>query len=201
MIEKAINGGKPNPDPSVLTTENLLREINNLKALLESQLGAHEKNITAIQLSIDKRQEQIDAAIVHITTLFEVKFEGVEKQFVERDKRTEQLSIADKTAIAAALQAQKEAAGATNESNSIAINKMENNFTTLINKGESLLQTVQKTLDDKIADLRTRFDTGEGRDRGKTAGIGSVGAMVVGSALIISTLVTVGTLIATLTHH
>ena len=46
-------------------------------------------------------------------------------QFAERDKRTEQLSLADKTAIAAALQAQKEAAGAQNESNTAAINKME----------------------------------------------------------------------------
>jgi len=198
---KSINGGKPNPDPSILTTENLRREIDNLKELLESQQGAQDRTIASIQHNIDGRQAQIDAAIVHITTLFEVKFEGVEKQFVERDKRTEHLSIADKTAIAAALQAQKEAAGATNESNSIAINKMENNFTTLINKGESLLQSVQKNLDDKIADLKTRFDTGEGQNRGKTAGISSIGALAVGSSFIISMLVAVAALVVTLTHH
>jgi hypothetical protein len=199
--QKSINGGKPNPDPSILTTENLRREIDNLKELLESQQGAQDRTIAAIQHNIDGRQEQIDAAIVHITTLFEVKFDGVEKQFVERDKRTEQLSIADKTAIAAALQAQKEAAGATNESNSIAINKMENNFTTLINKGESLLQSVQKNLDDKIADLKTRFDTGEGQNRGKTAGVSSIGALAVGASFIISMLVAVAALIITFTHH
>jgi hypothetical protein len=65
---------------------------------------------------------------LQLRELHSERFSSIALQFEERDKRTEQLSVADKTAIAAALQAQKEAAGAQNESNTAAVAKIETNF-------------------------------------------------------------------------
>jgi len=94
------------------------------------------------------------------------KFRSIEVQFVERDRRTEQLSLADKTAIAAALQAQKEAAGATNESNAAAISKSESAFTKQIDQIYTLVASTTKSTDDKINDLKSRLDRGEGKTVG-----------------------------------
>ena len=139
-----------------------------LRELIEARLDGDSKILDSLQRQLDRRQSDIDASIVHITTLFDVKFQGVEKQFIERDKRTEQLSIADKTAIAAALQAQKEAAGAQNDSNAASVTKQEAAFTKLIDQTQQLLQVVSKSTDDKINDLKSRLDKGEGITSGHT---------------------------------
>jgi hypothetical protein len=177
---------RPDPDPTLLTTENLRREIANLKELLESRLvGNHELISTEIQV---------------LSKVTEERFQSIAIQFAERDKRTEQLSLADKTAIAAALQAQKEAAGATNESNSVALGKMEDNFTKLIDQGQTLLNSVAKNMDDKINDLRSRLDTGEGQGRGKTEGLSMAGAMIIGAAFVVSSIVTTVGFAISLSH-
>src|ERR1700685_2775837 len=98
---------RPSPDPTVLTTQQLLRETDRLQILIDKVPGL-------ARIEVAKLQE-----------LHEEKFASIATQFAERDKRTEQLSLADKTAIAAALQAQKEAAGAQNEANAAAIAKSE----------------------------------------------------------------------------
>ena len=185
---------RPDPDPTLLTTENLRHEIANLKELLEIQFSGAKEARTS-------QHDLIKTEIEVLSRVTDQRFSSIETQFEERDKRTEQLSLADKTAIAAALQAQKEAAGSTNESNSVALAKMENNFTKLIDQGQTLLNSVAKNMDDKINDLKSRLDTGEGQNKGKTEGIGTVGAVVVGAAFIISMLVSVAALIVTLTHH
>jgi Mg2+ and Co2+ transporter CorA len=76
---------------------------------------------------------------------------------LERDKRTEQLSLADKTAIAAALQAQKEAAGATNDSIIAVITKMDASFTKLFDQMTNLLSAMQKNTDEKIGDIKQQM--------------------------------------------
>lgn len=154
---------RPDPDPTLLTTENLRREIANLKDLLEAKVkGNHDLIVSELRTQ---------------TSVTEERFKSIAIQFEERDRRTEQLSIADKTAIAAALQAQKEAAGATNESNAVALAKMENNFTGLIAQGQTLLQTVTENLRRDLSDVKTRLDTREGQSKG----IGDVFGWVVGA--------------------
>lgn len=166
MADRVITGGKPDPDPTLLTTQALLREIGSIKELFEAKLNAHDDILNVISKDLGDRQEVIDAAVIHLTTLFEVKFEGVEKQFIERDKRTEQLSLADKTAIAAALQAQKEAAGAQNESNAASVTKQEAAFTKLLDQNQTLFQTAMSALTTQLNDVKSRLDKGEGHSRG-----------------------------------
>lgn len=71
---------RPIPDPTLLTTEALTREINHLREL-------HEE-----------------------------RFRSVQKQFDERDVREERSAKDSKDAIGAALAAQKEAVGKSEES-------------------------------------------------------------------------------------
>jgi hypothetical protein len=191
--ESPDNGGsRPVPDPTLLTTQQLIREIAALKQYLETsiasasdvigtRLGGMDKAIELLQKATDKMPEFVRDQVGQLRDLhnevfrsvaasFEERdkrvqqaFASIDTQFAERDKRTEQLSLADKTAIAAALQAQKEAAGATNEANGAALAKMENNFTKLIEQGQSLVQSVSRNLEDKINDQKSRLDRGEGK--------------------------------------
>jgi septation ring formation regulator EzrA len=191
--ESSDNGGsRPVPDPTLLTTQQLIREIAALKQYLETyitsardvidtRLGGMDKAIELLQRTTDKMPEFVRDQVGQLRDLHNEVFHSVEAsfderdkrvaqafasidtQFAERDKRTEQLSLADKTAIAAALQAQKEAAGATTEATGAAQTKMEANFTKLIEQGQTLVQSVSRNLEDKINDLKSRLDRGEGK--------------------------------------
>ncbi len=212
----------PIPDPTVLTTAQLYREISALREVFDTQLGTITRQISAtevnrkeallaasesIQRGLDKAEKSItvsidkvqndqrialtdaekrvnekfdakdkahDEKINQLRMLNEEKFRSIETQFIERDKRTEQLSLADKTAIAAALQAQKEAAGATNESNKTAIAKSEVGFTKQIDQIGVQITAMVKSFDDKINDVKSRLDRGEGHSGGIRDGWGYV---------------------------
>jgi hypothetical protein len=82
-------------------------------------------------------------------------FGSVQKQFAERDVRTDQAAIATKIAVDAALQAQKEAAGAQNESNSAAITKSEAASAKQMDGIQALLQSESKATGEKFDDIKT----------------------------------------------
>jgi hypothetical protein len=205
---KTMNGGKPNPDPSVLTTENLRREIANLKDILEGRLAANDKAIELVQHATNEfrndNRDLIAGAVGQLHTLIaaeikilsnvtEVRFGSIETQFSERDKRTEQLSLADKTAIAAALQAQKEAAGAQNESNAASVTKQEAAFTKLLDQNQTLFQTAMSALTTQLNDVKSRLDKGEGHSKGA----GDLWGYVAGA---VGLLIAFGTLLAMSFH-
>jgi len=156
MPDRIITGGKPDPDPTLLTTQALLREIASIKELFESKLEA----------------------VAHLKELFIKDIERIETQFRERDVRADLMSEANKEALVAAFAASKEGIGE-----------------------QKVLFTKQiDAMNDKIEDVKTRFIATEGQSKGKTEGIGFVGALTIGAAFIISTLVAVAALIVTLTH-
>lgn len=182
------SGSVPDPDPTARTVEQMKRDIEALRDLLESKvdgsrevietrLSGMDKAIELLQGTTNKIPSYIKDAVSQLQSLhdekfrsigaqIEIQFDGIATQFQERDKRTEQLSIADKTAIAAALQAQKEAAGAQNESNATAQTKMESNFAKLIEQGRELQMTMKENTDTQINDIKSRLDKGEGVTKG-----------------------------------
>lgn len=195
-MQSPSSGTVPNPDPTVRTVEQLQRDIgasreiveaNNrgTREVLETRLAGMDKAIKLLQDSTDRMPQQMKDEVAQLKDLhqekfhsmetrLEIQFVGVQTQFSERDKRTEQLSLADKTAIAAALQAQKEAAGAQNESNAAANVKMETNFSKLIDQGQALLLEVRRNTEAQINDLKSRLDKGEGRAKGMGDGWGII---------------------------
>ena len=210
-MKSPVSGSVPNPDPTARTIETLQRDIgasreiveaSNLgtREVLETRLDGMDKAIKLLQETTDRIPQFIKESIRQLEALHDekftsideqisIQFAGIATQFQERDKRTEQLSLADKTAIAAALQAQKEAAGAQNESNTAAITKMETNFIKLIDQGQNLLQAMAKGFDDKINDVKSRLDKGEGTN----AGYGTSWGVFLGLGGFILALVTFAT--------
>jgi hypothetical protein len=113
-------GRTPVPDPTILTTEALLREIGHLRdymlaatAGLEDRFDAYER---AHETKHRERATEVEKAIQHLTELAAERFAGVSDRFsgiqlqlAERDARIQESTQASKDAIAAALAAQKEA--------------------------------------------------------------------------------------------
>ena len=192
----------PVPDPTLLTTSLVEKAIGALRSELSVQFtamaeatrlvrDAYDKLVDGIPSQLSEQSEKLkelwaatlaatEERIKKLDDVSKEQFARIAIQFDERDKRTEQLSQAQKeaanalslasaTAIAAALQAQKEAAGAQNDSNAASITKSEAAFTKQIDQMAVLVQQIQKGNDDKVSDLKSsiasiasRLDRGEG---------------------------------------
>lgn len=171
------------------------RSVLGLREIIETRLDGMDKAIELLQVTTNKMPSIVKNDVTQLRELHEekfksvearivVQFDGIATQFGERDKRTEQLSLADKTAIAAALQAQKEAAGAQNESNAAANVKMETNFSKLIEQGHTLLLEVRRSTEAQINDLKSRLDKGEGQAKGASDNSGFIITMVMAGIAI-----------------
>lgn len=177
LPKQSLVGSVPVPDPTTLTTQSLLREIAALKELVETRIHASS--------------DILDEKIKQVVARTDEVFARIDVQFIERDKRTEQLAIASSTAIAAALQAAKEAVGAQNTSNSIAISKSETSTLESLRQLRDLFQADSRATNDKINDIRTRIDKGEGQH----VGTSNVWGAILGAGGFIIALVTLGILI------
>jgi hypothetical protein len=177
---KIISGGKPDPDPTLLTTQALLREIGSLKELFDTRFDGVEHTVEMMQKSLDLVHIMIDEKVKNLKDLTDEKFAGVDKRFSEARYLTEQTSRNDKLALDAALQAQKEDVGKQNDSNNASISKTEVLFTKQIDG-----------LNDKIDDIKSRFIANDSQSKGKSEGISLIGALVIGAALVISAAIAV----------
>jgi hypothetical protein len=167
----------PVPDPSLLTTEQLRRELSALKEVLETRISGLENLVEVMIHRLDNVPAESEHRIDNLRKLHDERFTSVALQFAERDTRsraaetaakdaTQALSVASTTAVNAALQAQKESAFATQQFSAEAIKKSEAGFTNEINSLKSLINATKDGLITSIGDLRSRLDRGEG---GQTA--------------------------------
>lgn len=167
----------PNPDPTILTTQQLLREIatsrelveskvDGLQAMFETRLDGMDKAIEILNKISDRAMSTIAESVSQLQKLHEEKFRSIATQFAERDTRTEQTSRDSKVAVDAALQAAKEAVGEQNKSNSLAIAKSETAFTKQIDQIGVQISTQQKGSDDKIDDIKSRLQSIESTKKG-----------------------------------
>jgi hypothetical protein len=152
----------PVPDPSLLTTDQLRRELGSLREIVEARIDAIDKATIVFHENLTRVHTDTDKQIFHLKELHDEKFEGIEKQFTERDVRSKAAETAAQVAVNAALQAQKEAAAAQNESNSAAITKSDAGTVKQIDGILALLASSNNALNDKIAVINGRLDRGEG---------------------------------------
>jgi hypothetical protein len=171
MVEPAgahtVLSNIPIPDPSVLTAALVDRAISQLDARLETRFNSNEHATNATHEEVNRRlvtlQELIQTKLDLIDGTNDEVFKRIEVQFTERDKRTDQLALASATAIAAALQAAKEAVGAQNTSNSIAIAKSESSTLESLRQLRELFISENRATNAKVDDLKSRLDKGEGK--------------------------------------
>jgi cation transport regulator ChaB len=200
----------PVPDPSLLTTQQTIRESTALREIFETQIkGLHElvesridgmdKAIKLLQTISDRIPSQIDEKITHLRELHQEKFESIQTQFTERDTRTEQTSRDSKVAVDAALQAAKEAVGEQNKSSALAIAKSEAATTKQIDQLGQTIQAGTAGIGVQINDIKERLTRIESEDRGQKAAVTtqqtSNTSLVGIIGLVIGTLIGIGGLI------
>jgi small-conductance mechanosensitive channel len=227
MVETGDKESTPRPDPTKLTTEQLVREIGALREILETRMDGQDELIKLVQNSLLKRRSDIIAETSHLNTVIvekfnvvDEKFESVQKQFMEKDKRAEQsataakeavatASQAAKEAVAAALQAAKEAVAAAlqaakelgteqNKSSAEAIYKNEAATNNQISQLGGLISATKQANDDKISDLKDRVNTIEARSVGGKENKDDFRSI---AALMVSVVVAVGGLVAFFYHN
>ena len=200
------NSMVPQPDPTLLTTAQLTREIANARELIESKVngaivmleGRIASTVAALDTlrnEVDRHTEDVkeiletrlvgmdrtinllqdtqnrvpmltDEKLIQLRSLHEEKFASIGVQFAERDTRTEQTAAGVKIAVDAALQAAKEAVAEQNRSFALATGKSETATMKQIDALGLAIQTANKGLDDKIADMKDRLTRIEGMDLG-----------------------------------
>lgn len=156
----------PVPDPTLLTTEQLRLGLNNLRELLETRLTAMDKATDLFSANAARASIEADKQINHLKELHDERFRSIQRQFEERDVRSAASEDAAKIAVNAALQAQKEAAAAQNESNAAAITKSESTTVKQIDGIMALLASNSLAASDKITVINGRLDRGEGVTKG-----------------------------------
>jgi len=158
-------------DPTDATSRALLREITNLEKVTALQIGALEKAVdvahqdmvrvpTEVQKAVGGLEALIDAKLETIRQMFNVHvemFNSVQKQFAERDTRTDQAAISIEKAINAALTAQKEQADKTQSANDKAAIKTETAFTKLIDEQGKGMTSVQAAFTTSIDAIKERI--------------------------------------------
>ncbi len=195
---------RPDPDPTVLTTQALLREVAMLKELLVTKIEGVDR-YTAIMDRLLAMQDashgdlkaEVKEWIGGLQRVFNDRFDAIERNRVEQKKDT-------KDALDAALQAAKELVGGQNVSNSITIGEMKSTFTKQIEAAVVQIQAAAKTNDDKNADLKDRVVAIEGRqatDRGHSKGIGDSWGVLVGVLGAVGLIVGIVVGVAGLLHH
>jgi hypothetical protein len=176
----------PVPDPSVLTTEQLHRELASLRSIIEIRLDGMDRAAQLLASNVARVPTDTDKQIDHLRGLHGEKFTSVETRFRERDVRVAASEAASVTAVNAALQAQKEAAGAQNAANSAAIGKSEAATADQIKGILAQLASNTKATDDKIADINRRLDRGEGAGSGRAS---NQATMLAVAALVVAIVV------------
>lgn len=176
----------PVPDPTHLTTRQLLREISTLKeivftklgssstehALVQSIIGARidamDKATVLLQSMTDKLPDKIDEKISALRDVHDEKFNSIQNQFREMDVRTERSSKDNNVAVGAAFSAAKEAVAEQNKSSALAISKSEAATMKQIEQLQQLTVKGSESLDEKINDVKERLTRLEGTSEGKT---------------------------------
>jgi cation transport regulator ChaB len=191
----------PVPDPTVLTTEALLRAVGSERDYVDGRIAVLEERLRAIDVAtrllnetVNRVPTDVTKEVTHLRELMTEMFGSVKTQFNERDMRGDRESRDNKVAVDAAFAAQKEAAAKQDESNAKAINKSEVATGETINKLAELQRSVADGLADKIDDLKSRIGAVEASKQGGRETLSGVYAL---AGFLVSILAIAGLLAAT----
>jgi hypothetical protein len=147
-------------DDLVRVPTDVQKTTEGLKNFLEQHIRA----MLAIQQSdLGREIEHVRGSTEKLDEVSEERFKSIQIQFTLLKQATEQLDIANKTAIAAALQAQKEQAAETQKTTLAATAKSETSTAEAIKALTTTFNTVILGLETRITDLKGRLDRNEGR--------------------------------------
>ena len=182
-------------DPSDLTVRMLLRELANLREVVEARMDGNDRIVELLQAGQDRRKDEVSAEVQHLSKLHGEKFASIQTQFQERDTRTDQTSKDSKVAVDAALQAAKEAVSEQNKSSALAIGKSETSTGKQIDQIALNIAGMTSNLNDKIDDVKNRMNVIDGRTKGGQDNKDDHRSNIAIAVSVIMTLITIGGLI------
>lgn len=138
-------------------TGALEAKLNGEVGILAQRLDDIDRATEVLNAIVTRVPTDVQKEVAHLRELSYEKFNSIEQQFRERDIRSEREARDNKTAVDAAFAAQKEAAAAQNDSNTLAIGKSETATNETINKLAELFKTTTDGLGDKIEGVKERI--------------------------------------------
>lgn len=159
------------PHPSI-STEALAREVACLREVLalqtaeqrnimDSELRAATSEHVRLREAIKAQAENFDSKLMARTTamneLREEKFNGIQRQFLERNIRNEVHERATKEATALALTSTRDTFAEQNRASEMAISKSETATAKQIDQLHTMTASISKATDDRIDDLKSRI--------------------------------------------
>jgi hypothetical protein len=151
-IDRAVQALREVYDANLTARDEAVRILHEDMVRVPTLLDRAEQNITALlRGEIDK-----------LEAVTNERFAAVSLRFGELEKRSKDLDEARATALAAALQAAKEAVGEQNRSNTTAISKSELAVGESIKQLQATFDAANRATNEKIDDLKSRLDRGEG---------------------------------------
>lgn len=171
---------RPVPDPTVLTTQQLMRELGALKEIMTTRMDGYDKAISLLQAFADRQP-----TIAEVVAKFEEKFRGIDTQFKERDQRVDQTAKEAKVAVDAAFASQAAAIAKSEAATTKQIDQILITLTSSVKSLDDKINGSIKTVDDKINDAKDRVAGIEQRGTGASNLLGYVGtvAMVLGAVI------------------
>lgn len=192
----SMSGDLPVPDPTVLTTAALTREIENLRDLFNARMDSMDQATAILTSTLGRYREDAAAAakidVEHLKELTEQRATAQEALAAERVLRMDERKEGTDRALAAALAAAKE-----------AVEKTEVSTFKQIDAIRLLIDNAVVGINDKIDDVKSRFERGEGidtgisraavfSDRNRSALIGLAAVLVAAAGVVVTVLIATG---------
>lgn len=163
----------PIPDPTVLTTEQLLRTaqaerdyVDGRIDVLIERLSGMDRATELLSDTVNKVPTEVQREVGNLGAVVDEKFTSVDKQFAERDTRSEREARDNKLAVDAAFAAQEKQAVAESVSNQKAIDKSEVATNKAIDKLAELFESRVGGLAESLSDLKNRVQAIESSKQG-----------------------------------
>lgn len=167
-MTKSDGGSVPSPDPTVLTTSQLLREVESAVKYLESRL-----------ISLEAEEQ---ALIKGMRGEYDVRFHGIEREFIAIENWRKEQKLDTKTAVDAALQAAEKAVREQTVSAEKSILKSETSANEQSKQQYATFSASLKGVADTLADVKSRVDRMEANKIGavevKTAQSTNIGTIL-----------------------
>lgn len=179
---------RPVPDPTLLTTQQLLREIAALREIiqaqreiLETRMAGTDRATALLQAATDRVPTEVDRKVGQLRELCDEKFRGIQTQFIGLDTRFEQSRVDANKALDTALQAAKELLGEQYRAAGTAVSKSEAAISKQIDQQATQMYTTTNAMAQQITDLKDRLALIEGRGSGIASSwgilLGALGAV------------------------
>jgi vacuolar-type H+-ATPase subunit I/STV1 len=213
----------PVPDPTLLTTAQILREVGAAREVLQSHIDAVREVVSRNINEIDKIPIEVDRRIAILTKLYDEKFAALATRFNDRDVRSDHARSSIDAAILSAKQSMEVSLGSIeksfqgtlasgkeqtleqNRANAIAVAKSEAATIKQIDQQGAIIATTTKALDDKISDVKDRLTLLEGTMNGvsttKTSTTMSAGVLTAVIAACISAAGVAVLIVSTIINH